>query len=256
MAAWTERFGIAGRKALVTGASKGIGAEIAKVFADAGADIVAMGRDEADLAETAEAVRALGRRCLTITTELEDPAATRAAAERALAEWGTIDILVNNAGIALIAPALDVTLEDWDRTMAVNVRAPFVLAQTLAPAMIAQRWGKIVMISSQAGIIGIEDHASYCASKGAINTLTKQLMSEWARHNIQVNAVCPTIIMTPMGRKVWGEEAKAAPMRAATPLRRFGEPIEVADCALFLASSAAELINGELILVDGGFASV
>ena len=253
---WQDRFSLKGRKALVTGASKGIGAEICAVFAEAGADIVALGRDEADLAATAEAVRAHGRRCLTLTAEMGSPTEPVTACERALAEWGTIDILVNSAGIANVAPAVDFSTEDWDRMMAVNLRAPFLTARTLAPAMIAQRWGKVINISSQTGVIALDDHAAYAASKGGLNALTKSLCAEWARHNVQVNAICPTVVMTPMGRKVWGKPEKGDPFRNATPARRFAEPVEVADAALYLASDASAMVNGALLMVEGGFTSV
>lgn len=256
MADWIGRFSLQGKKAMVTGASKGIGAEIARVLADAGADIVAVARDAEGLAAIAADVAGKGRRCLPVEADLATPEGPGAAAAHALAAWGTIDILVNSAGIALIDPALTLSAEAWDRTMAVNLRAPFLLAQALAPAMIAQRRGKIINISSQTGIIALEGHAAYAASKGGLNALTISLMAEWAQHNIQVNAICPTIIMTPMGRQVWGEPAKGGPMLARTPLGRFGEPVEVADMALYLASPASDLVNGSVILIDGGFASV
>ena len=253
---WQDRFSLQGRKALVTGASKGIGAEIAVVFAEAGADIVALGRDEGDLATTAAAVRAHGRRCLTLVAEMASPTEPVAACERALAEWGTIDILVNSAGIANVAPAVDFSTEDWDRMMAVNLRAPFLTARTLAPAMIAQRWGKVINISSQTGVIALDDHAAYASSKGGLNALTKSLCAEWARHNVQVNAICPTVVMTPMGKKVWGKPEKGDPFRNATPARRFAEPVEIADAALYLASDASSMVNGALLMVEGGFTSV
>ena len=253
---WVDRFSLAGRKALVTGASKGIGAEICAVLAEAGADIVALGRDEADLAETARTVRAHDRRCLTLVAEMESPTEPVAACERALAEWGTIDILVNSAGMAIVGPALEVSTADWDRMMAVNLRAPFLTARTLAPAMIAQGRGKIIMISSQTGVIALDDHAAYAASKGGLNALTKSLCAEWARHNVQVNAICPTVVMTPMGRQVWGKPEKGDPFRNATPARRFAEPVEVADAALYLASDASAMVNGALLMVEGGFTSV
>ena len=253
---WVDRFSLAGRKALVTGASKGIGAEICAVLAEAGADIVALGRDEADLAETARTVRAHDRRCLTLVAEMESPTEPVAACERALAEWGTIDILVNSAGMANVGPALEVSTADWDRMMAVNLRAPFLTARTLAPAMIAQGRGKIIMISSQTGVIALDDHAAYAASKGGLNALTKSLCAEWARHNVQVNAICPTVVMTPMGRQVWGKPEKGDPFRNATPARRFAEPVEVADAALYLASDASAMVNGALLMVEGGFTSV
>lgn len=253
---WQERFSLAGRRAMVTGASKGIGAEIARVFAEAGADIVAVARDRAGLEETAAAVRAEGRHCLVVEADLGTPDGPARAARTALDTWGTIDILVNSAGIARVAPALELTLEDWEATMAVNLRAPFLLAQALAPGMIAQRWGKIINISSQTGVIALDEHAAYAASKGGLNALTRSLCAEWARHNVQVNAICPTVILTPMGREVWGPEEKSAPFIAATPARRFGEPVEVADLALYLASPASELVNGALMMIDGGYSSV
>ncbi len=251
-----SRFSLQGRKALITGASKGIGAEIAAVFAEAGADIVALGRDEGDLAATADAVRAHGRRCLTLVAEMASPTEPVTACERALAEWGTIDILVNSAGIAIVAPAVDFGTADWDRMMAVNLRAPFLTARTLAPAMIAQRWGKVVNISSQTGVIALDDHAAYASSKGGLNALTKSLCAEWARHNVQVNAICPTVVMTPMGKTVWGKPEKGDPFRNATPARRFAEPVEIADAALYLASDASAMVNGALLMVEGGFTSV
>jgi NAD(P)-dependent dehydrogenase (short-subunit alcohol dehydrogenase family) len=253
---WQDRFSLTGRKALITGASKGIGAEIAAVFAEAGADIVALGRDAGDLVQTARVVQAHGRQCLTIVAEMASPTEPVAACEQALAAWGTIDILVNSAGIAHVAPALEFATEDWDRMMAVNLRAPFLTARTLAPAMIAQRWGKVINISSQTGVIALDDHAAYASSKGGLNALTKSLCAEWARHNVQVNAICPTVVMTPMGKTVWGKPEKGDPFRNATPARRFAEPVEVADAALYLASDASAMVNGALLMVEGGFTSV
>lgn len=253
MPAFVERFSLTGRKALVTGASKGIGFEICKVLADAGADIAAVARDHEGLAEVKAAVEALGRRCVAIEADLADAQAPARAAREAQAALGTIDILVNNAGIALLDDLLVASVEDWDRTMAVNLRAPFLLAQALAPAMIEQRRGKIVNISSQTGIVALERHGAYAASKNGLNALTKVMTIEWSRHNIQCNAVCPTIVMTPMGEKVWSDPAKHGPMLAKTPLGRFGKPVEVADVVLFLASQASDLVTGETILCDGGF---
>lgn len=252
---WIQRFSLQGRTALVTGASRGIGLEICRVFADAGADIIATARDEKGLQAAADAVRQTGRYCHILRCDLTDPAAIANMAQAAL-DIGTIDILVNNAGVARVAPAATLDLAAWDETMAVNVRAPFQLAQCLAPKMIEQRWGKIINISSQAGIVAFADHAAYSASKAAMNALTRALMSEWSMYNIQVNAICPTVILTDMGKEIWSPTEKSAPFIERTPLGRFGEPIEVADMALYLASPASGLINGETLLLDGGYSAV
>ena len=256
MADWTERFGLGGKRALVTGATKGIGFETAKVLADAGADIAAVGRDAGGLADVAAAVQAAGRRCVTITADMATVDGPVSAARQALAAFGGIDILVNNAGIALLDPLADASAADWDMTMAVNLRAPFLLAQALAPQMIARRSGKIINVSSQAGVVGLEGHAAYCASKGGLNMLTKVMTVEWAKHNIQINSVCPTVILTPMGEEVWGKPEKGGPMLAKIPAGRFGRPRDVADMILYLASSASDLVCGQDMLIDGGYTAV
>jgi NAD(P)-dependent dehydrogenase (short-subunit alcohol dehydrogenase family) len=256
MAEWTRRFSLEGRTALITGATKGIGSKACEVLADAGADIAAVGRDAAGLKEVTAAVEAKGRRCVAISADMASADGPMKAAELALKAFGAIDILVNNAGIALIEPLLEAKLADWDETMAVNLRAPWLLAKALAPAMIEQKRGKIINISSQAGVVGLEGHGAYAASKGGLNMLTKVMCVEWAKHNIQINSVCPTVILTPMGEKVWGQPSKGDPMKAKIPAARFGRPVEVADMILYLASSASNLVNGQDILIDGGYTAV
>lgn len=137
----------------------------------------------------------------------------------------------------------------------VNLRAPFLLAQALALAMIAQKSGKIINISSQSGVMALAEHGAYGASKGGLNMLTRVMTIEWAKHNIQCNSVCPTVIRTPRGEMVWGDPAKGDPMKAKIPAGRFGKTVEVADLILFLSSSASDLINGQEILIDGGFSA-
>lgn len=253
MGEWTKRFSLKGKRALVTGATKGIGFEACRVLADAGADIAAVGRDHEGLAQVKDAVEKAGRRCVAIAADMGSAEGPVKAAEDALAVFGAIDVLVNNAGVALLDPLLDATVEDWDRTMAVNLRAPFLLARAVAPAMIRQKAGKIINISSQAGVVALESHAAYCASKGGLNMLTKVMTVEWARHNIQINTICPTVILTPMGEQVWGQPEKGDPMKARIPGGRFGRPVEVADAILFLASSASDMICGHDLMIDGGF---
>jgi NAD(P)-dependent dehydrogenase (short-subunit alcohol dehydrogenase family) len=201
-------------------------------------------------------VRAAGRTCVEIEADLSTVDGAKHAAAAALAAFGTIDILVNNAGIARIDNLVDMSLEDWEETQAVNLRAPFLIAQAIVPGMIERQMGKIINISSQAGVIALEGHGAYAASKGGLNMLTKVMAAEWSRYNIQINAVAPTVILTPMGTQVWGDPAKCEPMLAKIPLRRFGQPVEVADLVLFLAAPASDLITGETILIDGGYTAL
>ncbi|MCX5951186.1 MAG: SDR family oxidoreductase, partial [Cyanobacteria bacterium] len=175
---------------------------------------------------------------------------------RALEFFGTVDILVNNAGLVFVEDLLDTTLDHWEQTQRVNLRAPFLLAQTVVPKMIEQRRGKVINISSLAGGLAPLGHAAYSASKAGLNLLTQTMAAEWGRFNIQANAVAPTVILTEMGQKVWGDPGKGDPMKARIPAGRFGEPIEVADLVLFLASSASNFIGGQIIRLDGGFSAV
>jgi 2-deoxy-D-gluconate 3-dehydrogenase len=256
MAEFEKRFSLAGKRALVTGASRGLGAEIAAVLADAGADVALAGRDAKGLEATKKVVEAKGRRAVAIEADLATVEGPRSAAAMALEFFGTVDILVNNAGVFHRQPLLETTVENWDETLAVNLRAPFLLAQAIAPAMIAQRRGKIVNISTVASVLGCEGHAAYGASKGGMNQLTQVLAAERGPFNIQTNAVAPAIVLTDMAKAAWSDEAKAGPVKARIPVRRFGEPVEIADMVLYLASSASDFVCGQVMLIDGGYSAV
>lgn len=256
MASWHQRFSLAGKTALITGASSGIGTAIAEVFADAGADIVGHGRSHERLAALGETITASGRQFTAVTGDLALAAETEAIAVQALAVMGRIDILVNSAGIALTGPVTASSLEDWMRTLAVNLTAPYILSKAVLPGMMARKQGKIINISSQTGVIALPDHAAYATSKGGLNALTKSLMAEAAPHNIQVNAICPTVVLTEMGQQLWSAPEKKDPFIAKTPLGRFGEPVEIADMALYLASPASDLVNGAIMMIEGGYSSL
>ncbi len=253
---YTNRITLAHQRALITGASRGLGAEIAAVFADAGADLVITGRDAAGLEATRQVVEKHGRRCLGVEADLRTVEGPRLVGERALGFLGTVDILVNNAGVVFVDNLLETPLAHWEETLTVNLRAPLLLAQTVVPKMIEQHRGKVINISSAAGVLAPEGHGAYSASKAGLQLLTQTMAAEWARFNIQANAVAPTVILTAMGRQVWGDPAKGDPMKARIPSRRFGEPIEVADLVLFLASPAANFICGQVIRIEGGLSSV
>ena len=253
---YIRRFSLEGKRALVTGASKGLGAEIAAVLADAGADVGIVGRDLIGLETTRQAILGKGRRCVVIQADFATVEGPRSAGQQALEYFGTVDILVNNAGIFYRQSILETTVEQWDETQAVNIRAPFLLAQVIAPEMIKQKRGKIINISSLASVVGCDGHAAYSASKGGMNLLTKVMATEWGPLNIQTNAVAPTVVLTEMGKKVWGDENKSAPLKARTPLRRFGMPTEIADMVLYLASPASDFVCGQIMLIDGGYSAV
>ena len=237
-----------GKRALVTGAGRGIGREIATLLAQCGATVVALGRNPDDLATLAAGIGAE-----TIVADLADAAAAHEAAGRA----GPIDLLVNNAGLSILQPFLETTTEAFDAIMAVNVRAVLVVSQVVAAGMVARgRGGAIVNLSSQASLVALADHAAYCASKGALDQLTRVMALELGPHQIRVNAVNPTVTLTAMGAMAWGDPAKGDPMRAKIPLGRFAQPRDVAHAVAYLLSDHADMIHGATLPIDGGFTAV
>jgi NAD(P)-dependent dehydrogenase (short-subunit alcohol dehydrogenase family) len=159
---------------------------------------------------------------------------------------------VNNAGVAYLDDAENLSEEYWDKTMAVNLKAPFLLAQAVGRVMIQKKRGKIINIASQAGVIALDKHVAYCASKAGLIGMAKVLALEWAEFGINVNAIAPTVILTELGKKAWAGEVGEA-MKKKIPLRRFGYPEEVAAAALYLASPASDLVTGETLVIDGGY---
>jgi NAD(P)-dependent dehydrogenase (short-subunit alcohol dehydrogenase family) len=256
MSEYAARFSVEGKRALVTGASKGLGAEIATVLADAGADVAIVGRDREGLEVTRLAVTSKDRRCVVIEADLSTVEGPRVAGAQALDFFETVDILVNNAGIFHRQSLLETSVENWDETQAVNLRAPLLLAQAVVPGMIKQRSGKIINVSTVASVVGCDGHAAYSASKGGMNILTRVMAAEWGPFNIQSNVVAPAIVLTDMAKKAWSDEAKSAPVKARIPVRRFGEPVEIADLVLYLASPASDFICGQVMLIDGGYSAV
>lgn len=239
------RIDLSNQRILVTGAGKGIGCVICRQLIQDGAQVLAMSRTREDLESLQEE---LG--CEILQVDLADAAATREAAEQA----GELHALVNNAGVSYPQPFLETSVEAFDRTFAVNVRAALILSQVVARQMIGRgQGGAIVNLSSQASMVGIADHTAYCASKGALDQLTRTMALELGPHKIRVNAVNPTVTLTPMGRMAWGDPAKRDPMLAQIPLGRFAEPEEVSRVVSFLLSEAASMIHGVTLPIDGGF---
>lgn len=235
----------AGKTVLVTGAGKGIGRSIAALLAARGAAVVAASRSAEDLATLESEI---GSR--SIVVDFADPQATRAAAITAL----PVDYLVNCAGTTTLQSFLDVTVEAFDHLIAVNTRAPMIVAQEYARDRIARgRGGAIVNVSSMSSFIGFVDHAAYCASKGGLDAMGRVMANELGRHGIRVNTVNPAITLTAMARKAWSDPEKAGPMLKRMPLGRFIEPEEVAEVVLFLLSDRAAMVNGIAMPIDAGF---
>lgn len=234
-----------GKTVLVTGAGKGIGNATALYLADRGAEIVALSRSAADL----EGLKArIG--CRTRTVDLADTDAARAAAQEAVA----VDFLVNCAGMAELDAFVDLAVETFDAVMAVNCRAPMILSQVYARDRLARGLGgAIVNVSSVSSLVGFAGHAAYCASKGALDGLTRVMANELGRQGIRVNAVNPVVTLTLMAEKAWSDPAKSGPMLSRIPLGRFVQPGEVASVIAYLLSDAAAMVNGVRLPVDGGF---
>jgi NAD(P)-dependent dehydrogenase (short-subunit alcohol dehydrogenase family) len=244
-----------GKRALITGATKGIGADIARTFAAAGAALILSGRDESELAAARSSLTdEFGIEVETVAVDLAQPDGPHRLAGVAVAAFGGLDILVNNAGVSHPAPVIATDPDLFDATIAVNLRAPALLASAVGKSMVEQgTGGSIITVASAAALAPLADHYAYCASKAGLVMATKVLARELGAHGIRANSVCPTVVLTEMGQRVWGEEAKAAPMLARIPLGRFAIPREVSDTVLWLASDAASMISGVDVPVDGGY---
>jgi len=247
-------FGLDNQVALVTGAARGLGRATALALAHAGADVALGLRVQASGRDVADEIEALGRRALSLQMDVTDLAQVSAAVDETVARFGRIDLLVNNAGIGPENPAEKVNAQDFDLTCAVNLKGTFFVSQAIARVMIRQGSGRIVNLSSQAGFVALPGESIYCMTKAAIAHLTKCLAIEWGKHGITVNAVAPTFIVTPgTAPALENAEFKADVIERIAALHRLGQPMDVAGVIVFLASSAASLITGQTILVDGGW---
>jgi NAD(P)-dependent dehydrogenase (short-subunit alcohol dehydrogenase family) len=248
------RFGLSGQVALVTGAARGLGRAISLALADAGADVALGLRDVNSDSGLAAEIRKLGRKALPLQMDVAHLDQIFRAVDDTVKQFGRIDILVNNAGIAPENPAENVREEDFDATLAVNLKGTFFASQAAGRVMIRQKKGTIINMSSQAGFAALPTESIYCMTKAAIAHLTKCLAVEWGKYGITVNAVAPTFIRTPGTESYLADPAAHADtVERIAALHRIGEPMEVAGAVVFLASPAASLITGETLLIDGGW---
>ena len=251
----TPRFDLDGKIVLITGASRGSGRACALACAGSGADLIVGVRKPEDGEALRAEIERQGRRVLAVYMDLQDLNSVRAGVEAAHRAFGRIDVLVNNVGIGPGNLAENVTEEDFDYTVNVNLKGTFFTAQAVAKLMMAQKSGRIINISSQAGSVVLKGEAIYCMTKAAINHLTRCLAVEWVPYDINVNSVAPTFIWTDGTRPSLADPAFHAHVLGHIPLGRIGDPIDVAGTVVFLASPAASLITGTNILVDGGWSA-
>lgn len=247
-------FDLTGQVALVTGAARGLGQAISLALAHAGADVALGLRDVNAGGDVADQIGAIGRRVLPLQMDVQHLDQIFRAVDDTAAHFGKIDILVNNAGLAPDNLAENVREDDFDLTLAVNLKGTFFASQAAGRVMIRQKSGRIINLSSQAGFVALPTESVYCMTKAAIAHLTKCLAVEWGKYNITVNAVAPTFIHTPGTEGALADrEFRSDVIDRIAALHRIGEPMEVAGAIVFLASSAASLITGETILIDGGW---
>lgn len=249
-----DLFDLTGKTALITGGGRGLGAQIAEGFAEAGANIVLCSRKVEACQETAERLAKLGVKTLALSCDISKPEDVHKVVEATVKEFGSIDILVNNSGATWGAPAEEMPLEAWNKVIDVNVTGTFLMSQAAGRIMIEQKSGKIINIASVAGLGGTDprvmDTIGYNTSKGAVITMTKDLAVKWGRYGINVNAIAPGFFPTKMSAAII--EHGKNPILEATPLRRFGSDDDLKGAALFLASHASNYVTGDVLIVDGG----
>lgn len=249
----TPSFALDGRVALVTGASRGLGRAIAVALGRAGAAVACSARNlEAARATATEAKAAGAAAAAPLPLDVTDPAQIAAAVEEAGRALGPVEILVNNAGITLEKPTLEMTDAEWAEVLATNLTAMFRLARAVAPGMMALGRGKIVNVGSMYGRLGVARYAAYCASKAAVEGLTRSLAVEWARHGIRVNCLAPGYMNTDIPRAALADPATRQRFLGKIPVRRIGEPEEAGALAVYLASPASDFLTGQTLYLDGG----
>ncbi len=248
-------FSLDGRVAVVTGGSSGIGKAMACALALAGASVVLVAREAAALDKTVDEIRSAGGAADRVSADVGDRTGTSRACELARAVFGQPDILINAAGVNIRPPLAALTPEDWDRSLEVNLTAPFRLGQQFGPAMAARGWGRIINVASQQAIRAFGNSGVYGASKGGLVSLTRSQAEAWSGSGVCCNAIAPGFVATTMTTQVASDPVRSAALAARTMLGRNGQPADFEGIAVFLASKASDYVTGQLICVDGGFSA-
>lgn len=241
---------------IVTGGSKGIGKDIALTFAKLKANVVISGRDSIALEETLKELQVYNDRCISVQGDLSKMENINNLIETTVKEFGTIDVLINNAGVNIVKPALEVTENDWDTVLDLNLKSAFFTSQAAAKFMRNQKNGKIINIASQMAFVGYYNRAAYCSSKGGLVQLTKALAVEWATLGINVNAVAPTFIETELTAKMFEDEDFKRDVENRILLKGLSQPKDISGAVLYLASDLANFVTGETLKVDGGWTAI
>jgi NAD(P)-dependent dehydrogenase (short-subunit alcohol dehydrogenase family) len=253
----SKAFQLTGKTALVTGASRGIGEAIAKGFAQAGADLVLVSRNLSALEKVAREIEGFGRKAFSVSADIGNPEEIQRAVDTAQKFFPRIDILVNNAGISpILKKAEEVTLKEWEEIVRVNLTGTFLFCQAVGKTMIQQGGGKIINMVSVGAVVAFQRQIAYCATKGGILQLTKVLAVEWARYNIQVNAIGPAYLETELTKGMRESKAISEDLLRKTPMGRFGNPEEIVGAAVYLASDTSSYVTGQTLFVDGGWLSL
>jgi NAD(P)-dependent dehydrogenase (short-subunit alcohol dehydrogenase family) len=242
-----------GRVAVVIGGTSGIGRAIAHGLAEAGADVVPTSRREEQVEAAAREIEERGRRSLRITSDVADRASLQRVLDASVEAFGKVDILVNSAGRTKRAPTLDFSEEDWHEIIETNLTGTLRACQVFGRHMLGREYGRIINIASLSTFVALYEVAAYSASKAAVASLTKSLAVEWAARGVNVNAIAPGVFRTALNQKLLDETERGREFQLRTPARRFGKVEELAGAAVFLASEAASFVNGEVLVVDGGF---
>jgi len=250
---YRELFGLEGRTALVTGASKGLGKAIVLALAAAGADVALYARNKEDLEAVKASVQALGRRAEIFCVDVLDKQAVDESVKAGLEAFGHLDILVNNAGVNVRKPVLELTPEEWDLVIDTNLKGYFLMAQAVVPAMLARGSGKVINMASILGAVALPTQLAYASSKGGVIQMTKVMALEWAKQGVQVNAIGPTYFETPLVAQLRNDPERFNFIVDRTPMGRWGQPEELAGLVIFLASRASDFITGQTIFIDGGW---